>query len=235
MTTRPFLLMVHGWGFGSGFWRPLRHRLGRWEGVAVDLGFFGQPNWPALPPGPMVAVGHSLGFLWLLKLLAAGSDAPRREKGLAQRCVGLVSINGFARFAGGSDFPAGVPPRLLQRMRQRLPQAPEEVLETFRRQSGWAGATPCDAAGLRLEGLAAGLGWLAEWDGRPQLASLNKPVLALASVDDAIVPPALSETSFAALPRARLHWQEQGGHLLPLTRPEVCASVMREFLDSLAP
>lgn len=233
MTPRPFLLMVHGWGFGSGFWRPLRQRLGRWECLAVDLGFFGQPHWPMLPPGPLVAVGHSLGFLWLLKVLEGGCGVPLRDKGWASRCLGLVSINGFSRFTGGSDFAEGVPPRLLQRMRQRLPQAPDEVLETFRRQSGWAGATPCDAAGLNLEKLSQGLEWLSAWDGRAPLAALDKPVLALASRDDAIVPPALTTACFD--PATRLHWQEQGGHLLPLTRPEVCAQELRVFLDSLAP
>jgi pimeloyl-[acyl-carrier protein] methyl ester esterase len=54
-------------------------------------------------------------------------------------------------------------------------------------------------------------------------------VLALAARDDAIVPPAMSQSIW----RERLIWSPDGGHVLPLRHPQWCARHVLEFANSL--
>ncbi|MBF0189494.1 MAG: hypothetical protein HQL50_16350, partial [Magnetococcales bacterium] len=119
------LILVHGWGFGPGVWRPVRAALATFsaevsEVKAWDLGFFGQIREPLPPNGSFVAVGHSLGLLHLLQRLA--EDSPKGEE-LRRRCVALVAINGFSRFSLCEGYP-GVPERVLLRMQRRLRRDP---------------------------------------------------------------------------------------------------------------
>lgn len=212
---KPTLVLVHGWGFAPSFWEPLRATpvLASLPTLAVDLGFFGAAPTP-LPEGvPLVGVGHSLGFSWLLR-----QDLPWR---------GLVSINGFARFVAGPDFPAGVHPRLLDRMRKRFAEAPEVVVSDFLRRCGVETPT---TEGMDVARLAEGLDWLASGDEREALASFSGPCLALADREDPIVPEALSRASaFSAL-----RWSEGGGgHLLPLRQPTWCAEAIARFVEEL--
>ncbi|WP_367644010.1 alpha/beta fold hydrolase, partial [Achromobacter ruhlandii] len=103
---RPTLLFVHGWAFDAAFWGPLAGALADWPQAVADAGYFGPAHTPA-PAGPVLAIGHSLGALRLL-----GEPPPG--------CLGLVAINGFARFGAADDFPEGVPARMLDRMLNRL-------------------------------------------------------------------------------------------------------------------
>jgi pimeloyl-[acyl-carrier protein] methyl ester esterase len=89
--TAPSLLLIHGWGFDPSLWTPLRAALADWASDVVDLGYFGAPH-SAVPPGAVVAVGHSLGAM-----LALGDPPPQ--------CVGLVAINGFDRFTARGGGP----------------------------------------------------------------------------------------------------------------------------------
>ncbi len=204
------LLLVHGWGFDAGFWEPLRRALPEHEAVAVDFGFTGRPRMPEPPSGPVVGIGHSLGFAWLL----------RQEFDFA----GLVAINGFARFTKAADFPHGTHVRVLERMRARFAEAPEAVHRDFMRRCGICNAA---ADGLDHARLAEGLGWLADWDAR---ARLRGPLLALAGGADAIVPEAMAREMF---PEADLRWRPGANHLLPVSEPEWCAAEIRAFLAGL--
>lgn len=200
------IVFVHGWGFDASFWQPVRDRLGG-DSAAFDLGFRGTPAQPPVPDGAW-AVGHSLGLLWLLR------HRPFRWRG-------LISINGFPRFTRADDYVNGVPPRLLERMIQRLGSAPEAVYGDF---MGRCGVAAPDSTGLDHGLLAQGLGWLRDWDARP----LAEPVVALAGTLDPIVPPAMSRDAFAG---HDLRWR-QGGHLLPLTDSDWCAGQIRSILSA---
>jgi len=206
----PVLLLVHGWGFEASFWEPLQESLGDIPSVAWDLGFHGHPSRPALPEGaPVVAVGHSLGLLWLLK-----------EKPLAWDR--LVSINGFSRFTKAEDFPYGVAPRLLDRMIAKLADDPEAVFLDF---MGRCGLDHPPVEGLDLSVLSWGLRALAEWDCRDGAAV----DLALAGRRDAILTMGMTDALFPP-PLARWH---DGGHLLPLTDPVWCAQQLRAVVESI--
>lgn len=202
----PHLLLVHGWGFSTNFWTPLRRALGEDIDCTVwDLGYHGAPVFPE-PSDSVVAVGHSFGLLWLLH---------------RQAWRAVVSINGFTRFTQSDTFLQGVPVRLLDRMRARLVKAPDSVYRDFMARCGY---TPTSTVDLDTVRLAEGLAALAEWDVRPLRVNW-----ALAGRNDPIVTPAMTEASFAGCP---IEWHD-GGHLLPLTAPEWCAIRLRSIVESL--
>ncbi|MEO5341606.1 MAG: hypothetical protein H7837_14005 [Magnetococcus sp. MYC-9] len=211
----PLLVMVHGWGLGPGLWHGVRRALPEYRCHTLDLGFFGRPRLQVPEAEPLLMVGHSLGFLWLLHHLPQASWRPQ--------CAGLVSIAGFSRFSRADDFPHGVPDRLLERMVQRLPADAVGVLQAFCRRGGGAGtAWPLvvDPAPLQQ-----GLRWLQTWDGRATLAAWQGPLFSLAAWADPIVPAALTQGCFATT-----EWLEAEEHLLPLTHPAACATQIRAAL-----
>ncbi len=212
---RPTLLFVHGWAFDAAFWAPLAAALADWPQAVADAGYFGPAHAPTLA-GPVLAIGHSFGALQLL------GDAP-------PGCLGLVAINGFARFGAAGDFPRGVPVRMLDRMLNRLATQPEAVLRDFRQRCGDATAFGAP----RVEPLARDLRTLRDADRRPALATLPMPLLALAGAADPIAPAPMTTAGFGAT--AEIHWREDGGHLLPLTDSDWCAQRIRAFLTRLAP
>jgi len=212
------IVLVHGWGFDHGVWSGVRARLPATLRVeTLDFGFFGAPRQPAVS-GAVIAVGHSLGACWWL----AQSPIPWQR---------LLLINGFPRFTETADFVPAVAPRVLALMRKALAQQPAAVLAEFRTRCGAppqlrAGST----AAFDAERLAAGLDWLAEWDGRSVLRERAADIWALAGTDDPIVPAAMSRGAFAALPAGRLILADQPGHVLPLTAPDLCA----EWIERVA-
>ncbi len=208
------LVLVHGWGFDSSFWDPLRAALPDTETLAVDHGFLGKPYRPPIPEsGKRIAVGHSLGVLWLLRESPFAWDA-------------FVAVNGFPRFVEGEGFGPAQPRRFVERMRRRLLQDPLQVATDFLALCG----APPPSRDLDVDAMAAGLSWLLEWDARAILDTDSAPKLILAARNDEIVPPAMTEAGFADVPGTTMAWHETGGHLLPVTAPEWCAGRIREIL-----
>lgn len=213
---KPRITLLHGWGYDAALWREVVPLLDGCDVEACDLGYYGRPQLPVPCAAPRIAVGHSLGALWWL----ARAEVP---------WLRLVAINGFARFTASADFPQGVPPRVLERMRRRFAETPATVLDEFRAACGNGGAPGAQAD---VAAQAEGLGLLAAADGRDALARRAADVWAYAARNDAIVPAAMSEAAFAALPAGRLRWSESGGHLLPLTCPRECAELIRAAAEN---
>jgi pimeloyl-[acyl-carrier protein] methyl ester esterase len=202
-------VLVHGWGFHPGIWDEFAKQLPDAEIARVDLDFIkggprGVSDWPA----DSIAVGHSLGLLWLLK------QGQRRYRA-------LVSIQGF------DCFTCYIPKSRVLGMQRTLERDADATLRAFWKGCGTEPFAPRDA--LNVEALGRGLDWLASWDARAQKAALNCPTLALASRDDAIVPPSMSETIW----NGDVIWSETGGHALPLLRPEWCASQVSDFVHAI--
>jgi pimeloyl-[acyl-carrier protein] methyl ester esterase len=202
-------VLVHGWGFHAGIFADFVSHLKGAEVTLVDLGFVsggpkGASDWPA----DAIAVGHSLGLLWLL------------ERGQS-RFRALASVQGFDCFA------CHVAPSRLAALKRGLEREPAATLQAFWRSCGasgfaWPGA-------LNVARLDEGLDWLMQWDARQAKAALTCPTLALASRDDAIVPLAMS----AAIWGENIVWSPDGGHVLPLQYAEWCARHVLEFADTL--
>ena len=106
-TPKMHFVFVHGWGFNPAIWRDVIRNIGNAEVTLIDLGFIaGGPKAAATWPSDAIAVGHSLGLLWLLH--RAGEEeghAPFR---------GLVSLQGFDRFC------PHIPPSRVAGMRRGL-------------------------------------------------------------------------------------------------------------------
>lgn len=206
---KPQLVFVHGWAFGPSFWDGLRASLHDLPSQALDLGYFGPEDTAFRRNGrdPVVAVGHSLGFQWLL------GDAPFPLDA-------LVSLGGFARF--------DVPPGPVRAMRRGLGRDAAQVVQSFHQACALPHELAPDIASARTDRLAEGLDRLLTLDRHESLASLTIPLLAVAAEDDLIAPPALSRAQFPAPVMLAC-----GGHAFPASRPDQCALLIRDFLETL--
>ncbi|MGH6735743.1 MAG: alpha/beta fold hydrolase [Methyloceanibacter sp.] len=203
-------VLVHGWGFHAGIWADVVGHLGDVDTTLVDLGFVsGGPKGDAEWPEDAIAVGHSLGLLWLLM----------RGEG---RYRALISIQGFDRFC-----PHVAPSRVAS-LKRGLERDPGGTLQAFWRTCGAAGFALPEA--LNVAKLDEGLDWLMHWDAREAKERLGCPVLALGARDDAIVTPAMTE---AIWQETGIVWSPDGGHVLPLRHPRWCARHVLEFANSL--
>lgn len=209
------IVLVHGWGFAPTMWKPVLELMGR-SALTPDLGFFG-PAETALPSDqPLLAVGHSLGLLWLL------TSACLPEGSI------LLGINGFTRFSRADGFPAGVMPRVLERMMSGLGRDAALVLDQFQQNCGLPTEARLSCGVPESPRLMDGLRLLRDGDARTQSSRVHS---VLASRDDTIVGPAMTDASF---PSERIQWAETGGHLLPLTHPDRCAAFILEACEELS-
>lgn len=193
------IVLLHGWGYDASLWNAVRAHL-KIDAITLNLGFYGPEN-VGVGGTARLAVGHSLGALWWL---TQAPDAWQR----------LLCLNGFPRFTEATDYAPAVTPRVLARMQQQFTRDPAAVLADFHARCG--GHAP--NASPNVERLAAGLDWLAQWDGRAALAVRHADVFALAGVHDPIVPATMSAMAFAEVDTVNAP-----GHLLPITHPELCA------------
>ena len=203
-------VLVHGWGFHTGIWTDFVSQLDGAGVTLIDLGFVsggpkGEQDWPS----DAIAIGHSLGLLWLLS----------RGQG---RFRALVSVQGF------DCFCCHIAPSRVTALKRGIERDPYRTLEAFWRSCGAPGFATREA--LDVGRLHEGLDWLMHWDARSVKDALECPVLALAARDDAIVPAAMSQ---AIWPETGLIWSPDGGHVLPLRHPRWCARHVLEFADSL--
>jgi pimeloyl-[acyl-carrier protein] methyl ester esterase len=222
VTGLPDFLFVHGWSFDAGFWDGVRALLPDADTRVAELGYTGRaPSWPPVSPGT-VAVGHSAGLMRLL-------SGRKTETGTWR---GLVSVNGFARFGGGDDFPEGIPPRILDRMLLQLRREPSRVLADFRQRCGAdaPAAVPDEAGRARLED---GLRRLRDDDARPAWRTVPVSRLSLEGGHDPVVPQVLAKAALPDLPDAARRVHPDAGHLLPLSHPAWVAEQLRAFAAEL--
>ena len=204
-------VLVHGWGFHAGIWADVVTHLGPVEVTFVDLGFVsGGPKGKNEWPQDSIAIGHSLGLLWLL------------QQGRSFK--GVVSVQGF------DCFCCHVPQSRVAALKRGLERDAGATLQAFWRSCGAAGFALPEA--LNVSRLDEGLDWLMHWDARPAKQQLDCPMLALAARDDPIVPPAMTE---AIWNDTHIEWSRDGGHVLPLRHPRWCARHVLEFAHALPP
>lgn len=205
------LLLMHGWGLDAAIWRNLTARLGDCDIAIDDRGYFGAPVAPVID-GACVVVAHSFGAM--RALMAPPPDMR-----------GLIAINGFDRFTS-RDHQPGVARRLIERMADRFGSSPEAVLTEFRQRCGWLEPAPRFDADLLLRDLQS----LRDDDATGLSAALSVPVLSLQGAHDVILPEPLRAAVFASAANVTRLTHVEAGHLLPMERPQWCASAIREFV-----
>jgi pimeloyl-[acyl-carrier protein] methyl ester esterase len=208
---RPTLLFAHGWALDRSLWDRLLEALGEdARGAMVrDVGYYGHPADPR-PNGPVLGVGQSLGALELLA-------------GPPPGMIGIVALDGFARFGRAADFPEGVPARVLERMKARIGDG---VLAEFVERAG--GALPQGEPDQ--ERLIQGLERLHALDGR----ACRLPVWRLQADQDPIATLAMADASFARMNVVERRARASTDHLSPLTAPHACADLIRAALKALS-
>ena len=206
---RPTLLLVHGWALDRSLWDVALAVLGQ-EAIVADAGYYGRPHDVPSLSGPILGVGQSLGALELLAAPPPG-------------LVGVVAIDGFARFGQADDFPLGVPGRVLDRMRKRV--ADGALVEFMQRAGGEVLAGTPD-----VDRLQQGLDRLETLDGR----ACPLPVWRLQSEGDPIAPLAMADASFAGLNVVARRLRQATDHLSPIHDPAACADLIRAALKALA-
>jgi pimeloyl-[acyl-carrier protein] methyl ester esterase len=202
-------VLVHGWGFHAGIWADFVTHLGGTEVTLVDLGFVtGGPKGGDEWPEESIAIGHSLGLLWLLR-----QGRPFKA---------LVSVQGF------DCFSRHVPASRISALKRGLERDAGGTLQAFWRSCGAAGFALPEA--LNVSRLDEGLDWVMHWDASEVKQQLERPMLALATRDDTIVPPAMTESIWRD---TNIVWSNDGGHVLPLRHPRWCARHVLEFAHAL--
>jgi pimeloyl-ACP methyl ester carboxylesterase len=70
-------------------------------------------------------------------------------------------------------------------------------------------------------------------DFRDRLPSIAVPTLIIVGDQDAITPPAMSETMNREIHKSRLVTIKGSGHMSPMEQPEQVNQAIRKFMDSL--
>lgn len=242
----PYLVLVHGLGYGSWGWGAFAERLAeRRRLVLVDNRGIGGSD---APPGPYSVAEMAADLMAVLDEIGAdrcdllgaslgGMIALDAALDHPQRFGRIVLVATTAGIGHGAALPAGTA-RLLRgevkataRTARRLvagalspstvarrPQLVEELLAL-------RAAHPQHPDAWRAQATAS-----ATFSIRRPLSTLDNEVLVLAGRDDAVIDPRSSEHLAAELPNARLELLDGLGHLSFFEAPETIARIVEDFL-----
>jgi pimeloyl-[acyl-carrier protein] methyl ester esterase len=238
-------VLIHGWGFSPGIWRPVCEALAPvrvvvpalpGQGGRADGERLADPETAALAleeqlPEDLVEpvwVGWSLGGLVALAL-AARWQGPQR----------LALVCATPRFTSGSGWSFGLEPAALAGFSAELERDPAALQRRFAALCADGSAAP---ARLRrelltrmsdepaaLSGLRGGLRALAEVDLRTVWAGLDVPVYAWMAEDDRLIPAGTAEALAVMRPDAQV-CRVRGGHASWLEDPQGLAGFVREAM-----
>ncbi len=216
------ILFVHGWGCDRRIWQPLETSLRSLltpveiNCTSADFGFYGAEQ--RVSGHFDLAVGHSLGGLWLLTSGHVTFDS-------------LVLINSFNCFVATAGYSDGWSQRIVQRMRTGLTQDVNQVLEQFWEKAGLTELPTWqrpDQDQMDIERLDWGLEALINEDGREQWDNFQGPRRVIAATKDNIVTQQQTQACF---PNGDIQWLKSDCHALPLKFPEICAALVRELIE----
>jgi pimeloyl-[acyl-carrier protein] methyl ester esterase len=208
------LVFIHGWGFDARIWNGVAGCLPHIPHIKGELGFLGQPPVPPVFQDGDILVGHSLGFLWGM---AQGHFFPR-----------WVAINSFACFTHDDPQKTCVPSANLRALRRNLARDPQKTLRDFHTLITSPDAPDQFDAGK----LDAGIALLETLDLGESLLERDNHGLILAAQDDALVPVAATEYLASNCRTVDIMWKA-GGHILPITEPDWCATQIEKFLNDV--
>lgn len=249
----PPVVLLHGWGCSSFFWRHITPALAAdgWRVVSIDLrghGLSDRPLDPVAYARPAMAahvrdtldalgiaaapiVAHSMGGAIAVAL---ARSAPTRVP-----CVALFGAVGFG-IVNRAEWAALLPPALTGALVPR--RIPRWTIAAAMKHTRGDAAVPSAAdideywAPTQFPDFVRAMHLLlhhfdwAPWTAA-ELAPLVQPVLLAVGTHDAVVrPQAVVPVLARALRGAELHVADGAGHVLPEERPEWTLARLRPFL-----
>ena len=204
----PRVVFAHGWGFDKTFWVDTIKKFNIYDYYLLDFGYTGNRDIVNIcQTEPLIGIGHSLGFAWLLQNL--------------ENLVCLISISGFDCFFRIYDS------RDIENMRKNLIRNKQVQMRFFHKK---AGTKFVSFPNFEEEYLVEGMKHLQTWDLNHRLNSLNIPVFAIASQNDKIVPLSYSKRIFE---NCNLKIVSSGDHVIPINNPsdyfEFIRGILHEF------
>lgn len=220
MSKNIHLVFAHGWGFSASFWQFMQKELSDFSIHLMDLGFLKDNKKPSVnlqalacdPDKKIIAIGHSLGFNYIIKNFPIDCDH-------------YISINGFTKFTKNNNFRYGIAPRIIERMIKGLEADGERVLQHFYQQCGAPHFMDILFDQQRLQ---EGLSWLQNDDCRYFIPKIKQKLTIIASTHDPIVSEAMTRESFID---CHYHWIKDETHVLPLTQVNYCARIIRDSIE----
>lgn len=230
----PGLIFSPGWAMPGNFFAPLQTALLQHFPTArihhLQPGYFMTPSSdkaPALPDEPpetrWFGIGHSYGFIRLMRFMQAQQTSSPTALSAHNIWHGLISLCGFTHFCAQPEKP-GVAPIVADALRQGVQENCDAALRRFYRLCSLPG-TVRPATVVQPHTLLDDLDDLLTCDViKPPLI----PLLALASSNDAVVPPILTRTCFA---ESTLHWHAHAGHALGWREADWCAAHIAAWIQ----
>lgn len=225
------LLFIHGASGSLDVWAEETITLNGCRSIALDLPGHGQSD----PPGRRtvahyaVIVEEFIGSLRIKRPILVGhSMGSAIALTIAHRK--LVSLCGLVLMGGSARMPVGAP--ILSGALTDL-----EGLATFVAEHGAVHITDEWREVIRRQVMATGGmttygDYLAcnRFDLRLHLSDINVPTLFISGRQDSLVPLRFSESTAAAMPRARIAILEDTGHFVMLERPQAIRQLILGFL-----
>ena len=238
------VVLLHGWGSGTGVWDDFARRLEpRYRVHALPLPGYGADTAPAARSLEAIAMAlaraapRRCGVVgWSLGGEAALAWA-RRAPLQVQRLALIATTPCFTSRAG---WPCATAPAVLLEFGRALVDDRAGTLARFVAVQARGDAHARRVAGVlqRLyersvpdDVLAAGLAVLTRADLRRELFRVKQPALVLHGARDRIVPPVAGRRLAAALPDARFRLLRPCAHAPFLSQPGRVARALRDFFD----
>lgn len=228
------LLMLHGWGFSSTVFAPLKNSLqADFIIEAPDRPGYGDGNAASYADSPVAPLqSPSLVLGWSLGGLAAMRLALQQPELVS----GLVLLAATPCFVNREDWKAGMDENVFEAFHQQVMDDQRSAMQQFVRLNSGAKidrssreVLAAHAGDAGREALLAGMEELADTDLRREVKNIKVPVLLLHAADDRVVPVKASHWLEEVMPAARLVEFPLGGHAFFLQQGREVATLIRSM------